>query len=133
MKIRTTKEAGGMLVTALILSAIMGTALASYLGVVRAQHRSVARSLAWNTALPVAEAGIEEAMAHINLNTNRALAGWTLVGTNYVKSRTIWGVKYDLTVSTDFLKPVITSKASVSAPMSTNVIRSGRASCRERV
>src|ERR1051326_7724317 len=125
MKIRTTKEAGGMLVVALILSAIMGTALASYLGVVRAQHRSVARSLAWNSALPLAEAGVEEAMAHLNSDTNRGASGWTLVGTNYVKSRTIWGVRYDLTVSTNFLKPVITSKAYVAVPMSTNLMKRG--------
>ena len=122
-----------MLVTALILCAIMGTALASYLGVVRAQHRSVARSLAWNSALPVAEAGIEEAMAHLNHDTNRAASGWTLVGTNYVKSRTVWGVRYDMTISTNFLKPVITSKASVAAPMTTNLIKRGvRVACTNR-
>ena len=39
MKIRTTKETGGILVVALVASAIMGAALASYLGVVRSQHR----------------------------------------------------------------------------------------------
>jgi hypothetical protein len=133
MKIRTTKEAGTILVTALVLSAIMGAALASYMGIVRSQNRAVARSLAWNTAIPIAEAGIEEAMTHLNYNTNRGASGWTLVGTNYVKSRTIAGTRYELTISTNQLKPVITSKAYVSVPMSTNlIVRGVRVGCTNR-
>jgi hypothetical protein len=134
MKIRTRKEAGGILVVALVLSAIMGAALASYMGVVRSQHRSVARSTAWNTAIPIAEAGVEEALSHINFNTNRATAGWALVGgTNYFKSRTIAGARYEVTVSTNFLRPVITAKAFVSIPSSTNMLKRGiRVACTNR-
>src|SRR5687768_11565188 len=133
MKIRTSKEAGTMLLAALVVSGIMGAALASYMGVVRSQHRSVARSLAWNTAIPVAEAGVEEAMAHLNYNTNRGASGWTLVGTNYVKSRTNAAGRYVVTISTNHLRPVITSRAYVTAPLSTNVIERGvRVACTNR-
>jgi hypothetical protein len=122
MKIRRTRETGTFLMAALILSAIMGGALASYMAVVRSQHRAVARSVAWNSAIPVAEAGIEEAMAHLNYNSNRAVSGWVLVGTNFSKGRGITGGRYDVTISTNNLKPVITSKATVSVPLSTNKI-----------
>lgn len=133
MKIRTNKEAGTMLVAALVISAIMGTALASYMGVVRSQHRSVARSMEWNRAIPIAEAGIEEAMAHLNHNTNRAASGWNLVGTNHTKIRTFGGARYEVTITTNFLRPVITAKAFVNVPMSTNVIKRGvRVACTNR-
>jgi hypothetical protein len=133
MKIRTTKEAGGILVVALVASAIMGAALASYLGVVRGQHRSVARSMQWNAAIPIAEAGIEEAMTHLNYNTNRAASGWNLVGTNYVKHRVIAGARYEVSITTNFLRPVITAKAFVPVPMSTNLIKRGiRVACTNR-
>jgi hypothetical protein len=134
MKIRSTKEVGTILVTALVVSAIMGAALASYLGIVRSQHRSVARSMAWNTAIPIAEAGVEEALTQLNSNTNRGASGWTLVGgTNYVKSRMIGGARYEVSISTNNLRPVITSKAYVTVPMSTNQIKRGvRVACTNR-
>ncbi len=121
--------------TTLVLGAIMGAALASYLGIVRSQHRAVARSVAWNTALPVAEAGVEEALAHLNFESNKVASGWVLVGTNYVKSRTntVAGTRYEVSISPDPLKPVITSKAYVNVPMSTNLIKRGvRVACTNR-
>jgi hypothetical protein len=133
MKIRTTKEAGTILVTALVLSAIMGAALASYMGMVRSQHKSVARSLAWNNAIPVAEAGVEEALAHLNYESNKVASGWVLVGTNYTKSRNFAGSRYEVTISTNNLKPVILSKGYVTAPLSTNMIRRAiRVACTNR-
>jgi len=54
--------------------------LVSYLELVRAQNVSVERSQAWNRALAVAEAGVEEALAQMNhkLGTNSPLGanGW---------------------------------------------------------
>lgn len=123
-----------MLVAALVICAIMGTALASYLGVVRSQHRSVTRSMEWNRAIPIAEAGVEEALAHLNLNTNRTAAGWTVVGTNHYKARNFGGARYEVTITTNnYLKPVITAKAFVNVPMSTNIIKRGvRVACTNR-
>ena len=133
MKIRTTKEAGGILLAALVVSAIMGAALASYMGLVRGQHRSVARSLVWNSAIPIAEAGVEEAMAHLNYNTNRNSRGWTLVGTNYMKSRVMAGARYEVAISTNFLRPVIVSKAYIGVPNSTSIVsRAIRVACTNR-
>jgi hypothetical protein len=65
MKPRTrskeAQRAGNVLTLTIILVALMGVALTSYLAWSGNQNQSVARSLAWNQALPVAEAGIEEA------------------------------------------------------------------------
>jgi hypothetical protein len=81
----------------------------------------------------VAEAGIEEGMAHLNFNTNRGASGWTLVGTNYTKNRTVGDTRYEVSISTNFLRPVITSKGYVKAPMGTNWIGRGvRVACTNR-
>src|SRR5262245_31483813 len=84
-----SNQRGSGLIIALILTAITGISMASYLSLVRNQNLSVMRSLYWNSALPVAESGVEEAMAHLNANmSNVAQEGWTLTGGRYRLSRT---------------------------------------------
>ena len=61
------QEAGGILVTAMILGAVLGATLIGYLYWVRTQHLLVAQSQAWNQALALAEAGIEEGLAQVNV------------------------------------------------------------------
>jgi len=47
------------------------------------------------TAILDAEAGIEDAMAHLNYNTtNRTRDNWTLTGTNVIKERALGTNKY---------------------------------------
>src|SRR5689334_21441216 len=72
---RNSKIQGSVLVITLILSVILGTTLGGYLLWVRSQTMMVAESQAWNAALALAEAGIEEGMAQLNV-----------AGTNYVSS-----------------------------------------------
>ena len=118
MKIKVNGESGNALIIVLVVSALMGVSLASYLGMVSNQNMSIMRSLAWNTAVPVAEAGVEEAMAHLNKNlTNRTADGWTLVGTNVVKEKTIGDGKYRTSVSALIDPPVIISEAWVRNPL----------------
>lgn len=68
----------------LLVTLLLGMILASYLILVRSQHVSTARSQAWHTALVLAEAGIEEALAQLNPGiTNGPLVvaagnGWSL-------------------------------------------------------
>ena len=67
---------GGVLLVTLLICVILGTLIGSYLSLIQNQHLSVARAQAWNSALVVAEAGIEEAMAHLNSGvTTNNLAG----------------------------------------------------------
>ena len=78
-------RAGSILVITLLLGAILVLTLGGYLSWVRTQNLLVAESQAWNSALALAEAGIEEGMAQINV----------LVGTDYVTN-------YLSSVSTNF-------------------------------
>src|SRR6266404_5001627 len=73
---------GSALLIALAVVTIIGISVASYLMLARSQHGLVAESQAWNTALTLAEAGIEEGLAQVNV----------VFGTNYMPSAaTNWG------------------------------------------
>jgi hypothetical protein len=59
----------GMTYATIIVSMItIGTLLAAYLKLVSVQNQLVARSQNWNRAVPILEAGVEEAIAHLNKN-----------------------------------------------------------------
>ncbi len=127
MKLHTPSNSGGILMVTLISSGIMGVALASYLSLVRHQNTSAMRSQYWNQALPVCEAGIEEALMHLaNVSTNdRAANGWTLSGDFYTRERWVQSNKFLATISKD-PSPKITVSAFVQDPTGkspTNVAR----------
>ncbi len=76
---------GSVLLIAMGITFVLGLGLASYLSLMRWQRVSVVRSQAWNAALAMAEAGIEEALTQLNpsallfaTNLNLAVNGWTL-------------------------------------------------------
>ena len=85
MTLRISKQnhvQGNILVVAMVVTLLVGFAMASYLSLVQSQHLSVARSQAWNAALALAESGIEDGLAQVNVN----------FGTNYFSSaQTNWG------------------------------------------
>src|ERR1700716_2881468 len=56
---------GGTLFVALFITALIGGTLASFLIMVSQQSAISARSMAFNFAVPVMEAGVEEALAHL--------------------------------------------------------------------
>src|SRR5437867_894675 len=60
------EERGSVLVMTVILGGILVFVLASYLTMIQTQSLSVSRSQSWNAALVVGEAGVEEALAHLN-------------------------------------------------------------------
>jgi len=64
---RCFRRSGGVLIITLILASILGLTLGSYLYWVRTQNLLVTESQTWNSALALAEAGIEEGMAQINI------------------------------------------------------------------
>jgi hypothetical protein len=82
------------------------------------------RSQSWNGAIPVAEAGIEEAFTHLKYcPTNRASNGWTLTagGDYYTKSRTndASGWYYQVSISTNY-DPTIIARGGIRAPLQAN-------------
>ena len=99
--INSRGDTGGALWIALITCSVIGVVLTSYLSLIRAQNITTMRAHAWNDAMPVAEAGIEEAMTHINTNgsTNWAANGWTLANRVYTKSRDFTNYTWTTTIS----------------------------------
>jgi len=133
MRIRHGRREGSVLVIMIVILAIAGITLGSYLNLVANQNLAVLRSMAWNSAISVAEAGIEEAMAHLNENgTNRIHDDWTtdgtviktpLTGTNVVinetyvmRERTLGSAKYKVYVSRNIDPPVIYAEGHVLNP-----------------
>jgi hypothetical protein len=125
MKLKKSNESGGILLVVLISSMVMGITLGSYLKFTATQARSIQKSQAWNAAIPVAEAGIEEALAHINdsvIGTNFALNGWTVVSNQFQRTGTIDGGRYTARITTDRF-PIITSVGWAAGEKGTNEYR----------
>jgi hypothetical protein len=101
--------------------------LGSYLSMVSTHSLSVERSQCWNTALAVAEGGVEEAMAHLNsgVTTNTlATNSWVdLGGGNYAKTNWLGdsysAVTIQITPAVTNECPLVTSTAYVPGPIST--------------
>ena len=87
MKIRTSPRSAFTYMTVIITMIVVGVMLAAYLKMVTVQNQLTERSQTWNRTVPVIEAGLEEAMAHLNKNgapvsgvfdvSKLATDGWT--------------------------------------------------------
>ena len=117
----TRRSAGGhVLAMVLVVVTICAIALTSYLQLVNAQNRVVARSQGWNASVPVMEAGVEEALAHLNANseTNLNVDGWVQIGNYYRMERAVGDSYYVVTITvTNLLLPVIESRGFCRMPL----------------
>ena len=116
--LKKNAESGSILLVTVVITAIIGVALASYLSLIQAQNLSVTRSQTWNSAIPVCESGIEEALAHLNSvgSGDRGTNNWTLTGGTYNRTNTIGGMRYEVAISPAD-PPVVTSSGYVPAPL----------------
>jgi hypothetical protein len=124
MKIRPGKsEQGNILLICLLITTGVGVVLYSYLSLGSSHENFTARSQAWNMALPVAEAGIEEALAHINYThaKNMDACGWTKKHGDYLKTRTLTTESY-YSAAIEGNAKKITVTGYVRAPGRTNYI-----------
>jgi len=107
----------------LVTVAILSFVLASYLSITQRQSVAVARSQAWNAAIPIAESGIEEALAQLNRGIgagalNLAANGWVLKATGRYgpqQVRYLGSSFYDVSIEAG-ATPVIYSTGFVVAP-----------------
>ncbi len=123
-------DSGGVLIVTLLLCVVLGILIGSYLSLAKAQHLSAARSESWNRALIVAEAGVEEAMAHLNsgvTTNNLAVNSWTDAGggnyrkTNYVgASYSLVTIKIPPAATNPY--PLVVSRSYVPGPISTPTV-----------
>ena len=124
----TRNQDGSILLAGLMTTAVIGMTICSYLLLVRSQHVAVVRSQNWNAALSLAEAGVEEAMAHLNSRLGKAGAalpadGWTKLPSGYygLPVRQINSGSYQVLYSPDS-SPMIISTGRVSVADSSTVI-----------
>jgi hypothetical protein len=111
--------AGTVLMVAVFTLAIVGAMVVGCLTLVQSQNVDIARSQAWNECVPVIEAGIEEAMAHLNnpLDTNITSDNWTLVDGRYTQSGSVGEGFYDVgIIYTNPLVPIIVCTGYVALP-----------------
>jgi hypothetical protein len=106
IKITNSKRAGekaSVFLVALGMTALFALVLGSYLTLVEGQADSVARSQSYNTVIPVAEAGVEEALSLINKTggattwTNNLTGdGWSemTASNTTTKSNLVFGANY---------------------------------------
>jgi hypothetical protein len=114
---------GNILFMALFIALVIGISLGSYLSLISGQEQSVSRSQRWNGALNLAEAGIEEGLAHVNDSPQDFSANtWSQSGTNYgPQSRTLSNGRYSVVVQGDDL-PTIYSTGIITAPITGKIV-----------
>ena len=116
---RFARRSGNALMITLAVAACVGIVLAACLSLVNSQNMAVARSQAWNACMPIIEAGVEEAMAHLNNSGHSSynVDGWAQSGSTYSRSRTIGDDFYDVSISlTNVYRPVIWCTGYCRAP-----------------
>jgi hypothetical protein len=114
---------GSALLFAMGIALVLSLTLGGYFYLTISDRTLAARSLAWNSAIPVAEAGIEEALTQLyytgtnNLTTNN----WTLGGDGwYHKKGTLPSGSFYGTAIQLAAYPIIWSTGYVAAPFGTN-------------
>src|SRR5215831_11856789 len=116
-----TKKRASTIIVALVIATILCLSVTGYLSLVEQQNFLSARSQAWNMAIAIVEAGIEEALAQLNTNSGSlANDGWVFDGALYSRTRTLpGGNSYTVTIDaiTDPRNPVIVSRAYVNSPI----------------
>jgi hypothetical protein len=111
---RATKNSGSILVAAMFFVFVIGVLSLVYLLLVQNSNNMVIRAQTWNSALPVAEAGIEEGMANLNqqgISTSSNAISFSAF------SRSLNGGTYSVNSSATGVVSTIISTGIVSAPV----------------
>ncbi len=112
---------GNVLLITMIFCVVAGIVLASLLGLIQTRAAHTMRSQAWNSVIPVLEAGIEEALTHFTCDSNSLTANsWLNLSAGvYRKSWTNFsdGSYYITTLSNATAAPIIISQGFVPAPL----------------
>lgn len=121
---RRPAEQGHALLLSVIVIGLIGFILVAYLTLVQSQNTAVMRSQAWNSTVPVIEAGIEDALTHINSHgwTNLECDGWTRLGSDRYQMTRYVGDSFYVVTITNYVEgssnnvPVIESLGYVQLP-----------------
>ncbi len=129
--LKRNRNTAQILITTLVIAAFIGLALGAYLNLMTTNNSLTVRSQVWNSALHVAESGIEEALAYLNDVTVTNIAarnGWSYVASSnaYYKLRSVDTNSYWETyvfTNTGLMSPTILATGYVPAPIT---VASGR-------
>ena len=105
-------EQGSSLMVTMILCSVLFITIVGYLLCAQHQQYIGHRAQVWNMAMPIAEAGIEEALQHLNINSpNLEKLGWTRNGNSYSRTQVISDkARYVVTIDAlNINNPTITS------------------------
>ena len=121
------RENGSSLFVALTICMVVGIILAGYLLLTSNRFQMSVRSSDWNAAIPVLEAGVEEALTHMTRDTNQPTANnWTSATIKgipaYTKKRTFSDGSYFFVYIVNYASnnPTIYSQGFVRSPYNTN-------------
>lgn len=132
LKLETTRTQGGATFMTVVIIAVIGLTLLAYLTWSQTHTSLEMRSQIWNSTLPIAEAGVEEAMAHLNSGQDRAANGWTLNANSYVKQRTLGEGSYTVSISTNADPTIISTGSARVPPGNTYLSRTVTVFCRRQ-
>src|SRR5260221_237210 len=121
VKLGKSHRHGNVLLLTLFIMLLVGLTLFAFFEWSQTQTAPASRSQVWNSALPVAEAGIEEALAHLNSSVDRGSDGWTLTGALYTKQRNVLDGYFSVQIDTN-PAPTITSRGYTRVPPGTNYL-----------
>jgi len=118
------QKGGFALMLTILIAGLVGFLLLAYLSMLTGQNQAVMRSQAWNSAMPMVEAGLEDAMTQLNTHGSTDLGsdGWTLSGGVYWMNRVMGDSAYYVTITNWVpgalnLNPIIESKGYVPMPV----------------
>jgi hypothetical protein len=114
---------GNVLIITMVFCLTVGMVLASALKLISLRYSNSVHSNGWNEAIPIAEAGIEEAMTHLHDDATASANGWTAAAVGgqivYTKERSFAdGSYFNTTIySATSNSPVIYSQGYVRSPL----------------
>lgn len=125
------RQSGSTLMTTLVILGITGFLMITYLTLTQSQNQATMRSQGWNLSMAMVEAGLEEGLAHLNVNGSNTLAcpDWPQTGTGYTMSRWLGDNYYIVTITnyqpglSNNSRPIIISRGYV--PFSVSVSDAG--------
>jgi len=119
---RKQEQGVAVFLVMICLAVVLGITAAGYMLLISSQHRLVSQSMNWNTALALAEAGVEEGLSQLNVGygTNyigSAMTNWTYTGSSFGPvTRTLTNGSYSAIIKFNGSTPTIicTGYAAVS-------------------
>lgn len=101
MRIRTSRKGTGgfTLISAVLTGAVVMVVLGGYLEYLSFQARNEGQAQAWQEALFLAEAGVEEGLAALSSSTNLAQQGFNLSDGQWMKARSLNSGAYQILIT----------------------------------